>query len=185
MLARASRPGLGATVPRPGASVRKIGSQPLDDGWLAAEHETVAALDSPNASARSGVHVMDALRPQRTGSTHVVFEVRVTAVDHDVPGAEPLTERHHGLFGRSARRDHDPDGTRCVELCHQLVQRGRRSRAIRDELRHRLRAAVIHDSVMPAADQAPHHVCAHATQPNHADLHPVFSLFSRPIYPSA
>ena len=39
------------------------------------------------------------------------------------------------------------------------------------ELLHGLRAHVVYHAFVAVAQQAPHHVCAHPAQPDHADLH--------------
>ena len=46
--------------PVPGARVLKIGSRCLKIVRLGADHQTVAALDAPDAAAGAGIHVMNA-----------------------------------------------------------------------------------------------------------------------------
>src|ERR1051326_3727259 len=74
----ARRPGLGGPSPVPGARVSTI-------GWRgrtpAADHQTVAALEPPDATARADVDVEDLLRAQHLRPASVVLEVRVPAVD--------------------------------------------------------------------------------------------------------
>src|SRR5207237_6635007 len=56
----------------------------VDRGLGTTDHQTVAALGSPDAAARTDVDVVDALFPQRRRTADVVLEVRVAAVDDRV-----------------------------------------------------------------------------------------------------
>ena len=80
----------------------------LDDRRLTANHHAVATLETPDASARPHVHVVDALRGQLLRATDVVDVVRIAAVDQDVV---PLEQRDQIVDARihDRCRDHQPE----------------------------------------------------------------------------
>ena len=57
---------------------------------LAADHLAEAALEPPDAAARAGIHVVNAVRGQYLRAANVVDVVRVAAVDDDVAPFEPV-----------------------------------------------------------------------------------------------
>src|SRR5262245_28668916 len=52
---------------------------------LAADHHAIAALKTPDSTARADVDIVDAPKRQLLGSANIVNVVRIAAVDHDVP----------------------------------------------------------------------------------------------------
>ena len=98
----------------------------LDHPLRAPDHHTVAPFQSPDATAGPDVHIMNALGLQCFGATHVVFVVRVSAVNNYIPCLHALFQRHNGLFCRVARRHHDPRNARLVQCADELVE-GRRA----------------------------------------------------------
>src|SRR2546422_4016384 len=74
-----------------------------------ADHRAVAAFQSPHAAAGPYVHIVDALIAQGDGTTGVVFEVRVAAVDDDIVRLHAISEIRYSLFCRVAGRYHDPN----------------------------------------------------------------------------
>src|SRR5260370_22961743 len=58
----------------------------LNDVAIAADHHAIAALQSPNAAARSDIDIEDALRPERTGASYVVLIEGIAAIDDAVAG---------------------------------------------------------------------------------------------------
>src|SRR5207247_2610482 len=70
-----------------------------------------------------------------------------------------------------ARRDHEPDDARLGELRDEGVHRRGAARALAHESLDRGRRDVVHHAGMAAAHETTHHVRAHATQPDHTDLH--------------
>src|SRR5262245_62400251 len=69
----------------------------FDHRRLAADHQAVAALTSPDAATGSYVHVVDALRGELLRAPDVVDIVRIAAVDEDVAGGQ---KRHEVVDGR-------------------------------------------------------------------------------------
>ena len=111
------------------------------------------------------------LSARRRRPAHVVLIVRIAAVDDDVPGLHAPRQPEDRLFGRVPGRDHDPGRARLGELDHEIVERAGPDGALRGQLLDALRMEIEGDALMPAAEQAPHHVGAHATQADHPQLH--------------
>jgi len=95
----------------------------LDRLPLAADHQAIADLETPDPAARPGVHVVDALCGEVALAALIVMEVRIAAVDDRVAGLEMLEEVLDLGLGRVARRDHDPDGAWLLELVDKLADR--------------------------------------------------------------
>ena len=104
---------------------------------------------------------------------HVVVEVGVAAVDDRVARLEVLEQLGDLGLGRVARRDHDPDGTGCLERRDQLGDRERPDGALAGDLAGLLRRPVVGDHLVPVADQAADHVGAHPPEPDEPDAHGV------------
>jgi hypothetical protein len=86
-----------------------------------ADHETVAAFQSPHAATGAAVHVMDALGRERRGTRDVVVIMAVAAVDHDVALVEMLDEPiDHGAG--HARGNHEPNRSGRSQLAGQFVE---------------------------------------------------------------
>src|ERR1043165_8362405 len=96
-MAGAARPGMDVALPGPriaalpGRRRRNVARagheraeyriEPLHHGFLAADHQAVAALQPPHAAARADIEIMDAALPQRLGARDVVLPERITAID--------------------------------------------------------------------------------------------------------
>src|SRR4051812_313819 len=147
------------------------GRQPPDRLYVAADHQTVAAVEAPHAAAGAGVDVEDAIFRQCAGAPHVVLVVGVAAVDDDVSPFHPLAQRLHHAFRRIARGHHHPSRPRRLEPRDKLVQGPGSRSTLGHQLGHRGRVQVIDDALVPATEQAADHVAAHASEADHADLH--------------
>src|SRR6185312_13881333 len=147
------------------------GRQPLDRLGLAADHQAVAAVEAPHAAAGAGVDVEDAFLRQRAGAPHVVLVVGIAAVYDGVPFLHPFAQRFHHAFRRIARGHHHPGCARWLQPRDELVQSPGARSTLGHQLRHRGRVQVIDDAFVPATEQAAHHVAAHASEADHADLH--------------
>src|SRR5262249_30796849 len=55
--------------------------QMAEDLLLAADHQTIAALRAPDAARRADVDIVDAHLCELLRATHVVFEMRIAAVN--------------------------------------------------------------------------------------------------------
>ena len=64
------------------------GIEPGNDVLLAADHQAIAAFESPNAAGCADVEIVDALRLQFLRPGNVVAPERVAAVDQRVAGAQ-------------------------------------------------------------------------------------------------
>src|SRR5579885_454232 len=58
----------------------------LDSALLPANHQAVAALKPPNASARPHIKIVNTLRLQRGSAANILMVVRVAAIDHYISG---------------------------------------------------------------------------------------------------
>src|SRR4029450_11060430 len=97
-----SRPGGGARVPRAprgagdgaaaGSQLREDRIEVLDHRRLAADHQAVPPLPSPDAAAGSDVHVVDALLGELPGAPDVVDVIGIAAAEEDVARREVRDE---------------------------------------------------------------------------------------------
>src|SRR5215468_5424360 len=62
----------------------KEGIEVLDDLRLASNHHAVPALQSPDATTRAHVHVVDALRREFLGAPEIVNVIGIATVDEDI-----------------------------------------------------------------------------------------------------
>ena len=92
--------------------VARAGRQPpedrietIDDLILAADHHAVASFQTPHASARADVDVVNSLRRQFLCPPDIVDIVRIAAIDDRVAGLEVGQETGDG-FVHDGRRDH-------------------------------------------------------------------------------
>src|SRR5438132_13680277 len=140
------------------------------DVRLAADHETVAALETEHASARAAVDVVEPAAGESGRAVDVVAVVGVPAVDDDVAALEVGDEALERRID-DGRRYHQPDDPWLRELLDEGVQCGCAARTLTHERLHGGCRYVVHHAGVPAADETTHHVRSHATQPDHADLH--------------
>ena len=164
-------PGVVSIFPLPGRQRLEDRLEPRELIRRRADHQAVAALEPPHAAAGADVDVGDALGGQLLRAADVVLEVGVAAVDDGVALAEAGAELAHRLLGDLAGRHHAPRRLRRLELRHELVERGGAGRALGDELLDGRLIRVEHDRGVPAAQQPAHHVRAHPTESDHANLH--------------
>ncbi len=136
------------------------------------DHEAVAALKSPHATAHAAVDVVQSALAKRHGTRNIVLEVGVAAVEYGIAlgqdGEERLDRRVH-----DAGRNHQPDEAwRGQGGGKRLERRGGHDLSpIGRQLRRRLGAAVIDDAPMPRRRQASHHVGAHPPESDHPYVH--------------
>src|SRR5450631_4291743 len=116
--------------------------EPLDSRARPANHHAVAAVYSPYSAARAHVDVVNALALEFIGPAHVIFEIRVAAVDDGVASLHVLRELLHRRLSRAARRNHDPDSTGRRELADQIFKRSSAARALARQLLHGVGAEI-------------------------------------------
>src|SRR6266545_779702 len=137
---------------------------------VAADHQAVAVLQSPDPAGDAGVDEGDALLVRLDVAALRVAEVRVAAVDDRVARVPELQQAPECVLGRRPRGDHQPERPRRVELVAQLLERRRRSRfAVAVEGLH----------VVTALAQADRHVAAHPPEADHPELHQMWILATR------
>src|SRR6185436_18766678 len=90
---------------------RKYRIQPADSLGRTADHHAVTALQSPHASARADVQVMDLFGCKLLRSPNVIDVIGIAAVNQNVPGFEIGNDLGDHLVD-NARRHHEPDSAR-------------------------------------------------------------------------
>src|SRR6185437_6599933 len=146
----------------------------------AANHQAVAALDTPDAAGRAAVDVANVLLGQFLGAADVVLVEGIAAVDDDVVRPQQRSETLDRLFGDLAGRQHHPNRTRLFpERLHHSLQRVGGCGALLRERFARLGVGVEHHTMVPRLHQAARDVAAHAAQSNDADLHFALLLMTR------
>ncbi len=141
-----------------------------NDGFLAADHQAVAAFRSPDTAAGPDVYVVEALRFQLGGAANVVAVIGIAAVDDHVVAFE---QRDKGLQRRidHCRRRHHPDGARLLQLLGKVLERRCPDRPLLYERFHSFGLEVVNDALVSSTPKAPHHVCPHTAEPDHAQFH--------------
>ena len=150
-----------------GRDGRPDGIEALDDGVLPADHQAVAAVQTPDTAGRADVDVVDPARSQLRGSREIVAVVGVAAVDDRVIWLEQLGELVHRALD-VAGWHHDPDVARALELLNELRETGGRDGSLSSERRDRLGGDVEHNALVPGPHQAAHEVGPHTTQSDHS-----------------
>src|SRR2546428_2126725 len=145
---------------------------------LATNHHAVPALQSPDATARSHIYIMDSLRREFLGAPDIVNVIGIAAVDQHVLCLK-MGQEIGDSFVHHRRRNHQPDRPRLGELLYEVAQRGGANCLLFRQLRHRFRRHVEDHALMAAVEKPPRHVRAHSSKTNHADLHRVFLLRNR------
>ena len=69
--------------------------------------------------------------------------------------------------------NHQPNSARLLELADEIVEGTGAGGAFGGKLLDGIRAAVVHDALVPGLLQAANHVGAHSSQTNHSELHRV------------
>jgi hypothetical protein len=157
-------------VPGAGRQLREDRIEVLDRCRLAANHQAVPSLAAPDTAAGPDVHVMDALLRELLRAPDVVDVIGIAAVDEDVARHE-MREKAADRRVHGRCRDHQPDGSRRLQLRHEIHDRsgpdGRRS----DQVLDGFRRPVENDTLMAACEKPPGHVGAHAAKSDHPELH--------------
>src|ERR1700694_3891607 len=114
---------------------------------------------------------MDTALLQRFAAAYVVLPKRVAAVDDDVAGLHQLRQRIDRGLGDLARREHDPGGSRPLELADEIFQGAGADRTVGRDGWDGLRVLVKNDRGMSVLHQPADDIAAHPPQANHAELH--------------
>src|SRR5207302_7830651 len=165
-------------APRSAGNVAAPGSERLENRveasdrvLLAADHHAVAALEPPDAAAGADVQVVNALLTDSFRASHVVFVEGIAAVDDGVARFHQARERRDHLLGRVARGHHHPGRARLAQLTDEVFEGIGAGGSLRDQLPDAGGIPSVNDALLPASEQAPHHVAAHSSQTYHSELH--------------
>ena len=135
---------------------------PLDQLVVAADHQAVAVLQAPHATADAAVDVADAVGGEGLGVDGVVGEPAVAAVDDQVALGQQPAQGLDRLAGRLTGGDHDPDDAGGRQRADQALE------AV--DVAH-LGVVVEPDDLVTGAAQTLAHVAAHLAQADQSELH--------------
>ena len=153
-----------------GGQSREDAVQVFDGVCLATDHHAVAALQTPDSTARSHVDVVNPLRCQFLGPTDIINVVGISSVDEDVVRPKMRQKVGNALI-HHGRRDHQPDRPRLLQPLHEIRQRVRSGRLFLNQIFDHLRRSIEDDARVSALHQAPSHICSHPSKTNHSELH--------------
>src|SRR5262245_24466682 len=168
-----------ATIPPGGGSKRAPARcqrgedwvEPLHHGIFAANHQAVAAFQSPHATRGADVEVGDAFAGKTAGAADVVLPMAVTTIDDAVAGLHEIADLADGLIRCRAGRQHDPDHPRRGECLDQPGETRPRLGPLAGEGPAVRRIEIVNHARMTLAQQPAHDIGTHASEPDHADLH--------------
>jgi hypothetical protein len=135
-----------------------------------AYHQAIASLETPHATTRADIEVVQALSFELFRTPDVIDVIRVPTVNENVSGGK-LGGQFPEQGIHSACRNHDPDGARPLEHPDELVQRFRALRTLIHECLHVGRISVEHGAIMATPEQPSNHVRSHPSQSDHSELH--------------
>src|SRR5437867_2356597 len=93
----------------------------LNHFFGASDHHAITAFKAPHTATGPDVYIVNALLTQLLRTADVIFEIRITSINDDVPGLHTLTKGFNGLFGGTSSRHHKPSHARCTQLFHEVV----------------------------------------------------------------
>src|SRR5262249_25004219 len=128
--------------------------QIVENLLLTTDHQTITTLNAPDSARHTDVNIVDTHLFKQLRATHVVFEMRIAAVDDYVAGGHKLRQRFDGLFGRGAGGDHHPDGARLSHLFDQFLDRSGAAGAFALQSFDALGVEVEDEAFLPAPHQA-------------------------------
>ncbi len=144
--------------------------EPPHDLRLAANHQAVTALESPDAAAGPHVHVMDAALLELRGPADVVVIVRIAAIDNHIVWREQWRQ----LLDRrvdDGRRHHQDEVAWRGQRRDEVGQRMGADRSFARERVDAGRRDVLDHCRISGAQQPADHVPAHPAEPDHPELH--------------
>src|SRR5215216_2828506 len=106
---------------------------------------------------------MNVLRFELLCAADVINVVGISAIDNRVAWLYNFDKLMKNSIDKS-RRYHQPDGARRLEFSDEFGERGGANCALVYKGFHCLRATIVNDAFVAAAQEAPYHVRAHAAQ---------------------
>src|SRR4029453_13850194 len=123
----------------------------FDDVCLTANHHAVATLQSPDATARAHVDIVNASRRQFFCAADVVHVIKIAPVDQDVSSLDEWEKISNGVV-HDGSRNHQPDRPRRVELLDKVRQRGSSDRFLFGKLTHSILRPIKHHAIVSILD---------------------------------
>ena len=114
-----------------------------------------------------GVRLLD----PKLRAPHIVFEIRISTVNHNVARLKKVRQRFNGLFRDLASRQHDPYRARLRHLADQIFQVGAGFSPFLAKLCNCVGICIIDKTFVSVTHQPPDNIAAHAAQTNHTKLH--------------
>jgi hypothetical protein len=143
----------------------------LHRGSLPADHEAIASSQSPNATGRSNIDVIDAVLPQILGAADIVAIERVAAVDDRVAGDKASGEGRNHLIRRPTSRQHEPNVSRRSDLPDEIIEIVGGSSTFIFEPRNSDSIQVIDDASVPRTQKSARDSRPHTAQAYNSDVH--------------
>src|SRR5450432_396067 len=119
------------------------GVEVLDDGVFATNHLAVATFEPPDSPTGANVNVVDSAWGKFLRAADVVDIVGIAAIDQNVVLFELGHEAGDGGVDHGSR-NHQPDGTRLLELGDKIIEGSGSGSAFARELIDGIGAAVVH-----------------------------------------
>src|SRR5271157_1599928 len=137
----------------------------LHDSFLTANHQAVAALETPNAAARSNIYVVNAFRFKFRSAPDIIMVVGIAAVDDNVTGSKEWDYGSQRCIHRGCWH-HQPDSAGCRKLTDEVSQRRCPfcDGSFFQKRLHGFRVAGITDNSMTCTNQPLRHEGAHAAE---------------------
>ena len=87
-----------------------------DDRLIAADHQAITTVETPDAARGADIDIVDAFLAQGLGTADVVLVEAVAAVDDDIACAHESGDVGQNLFGDRSGGQHQPDDARRRKL---------------------------------------------------------------------
>ena len=110
---------------RDGAEARRERGEdrikPTDRIAVAADHQAVAAVETPDAATRAHIQIMKTARLEFFRAPNVVDVVGIASIDDGIAWVKPFDKAAHDRID-DRRRDHHPDRPRRSQFGDQIVE---------------------------------------------------------------
>jgi len=138
----------------------------FDNVFLTADHQAIAAFQTPNATTGTDIDVVELFGSEVFGAGDVVLVAGVATVDQDIAGGHAAGQiLDHGIHHR--RRHHHPYRSRRGEFGNEVIHVGSANSTFVCELFNNGCVLIEHNTLMSVFHQTTHHIGAHTAQTQH------------------